>query len=160
MLFAGTKATGDKYWYGYRHPEGPDVVCVDQDFIGQFPVCRLADGDPCPESDLAACPGHSDFRGWWSTAFEGQFILYDPADLVRVAAGEMAPWEPQPYATVSLEASLLHNPTGIETDMIGDGDQRRYQIGEVGYDRMNGLLYVLEWFADGAKPVVHVWRVG
>jgi hypothetical protein len=44
-------------------------------------------------------------------------------------------------------------------EMLGTGDQRRYRIGDVTYDRNNGLLYVLELFADGAKPVVHVWRV-
>jgi hypothetical protein len=159
VLFAGTKSVGAKYWYGYPHPDGPDNVCVDPDFIGQFEVCRLADGRPCPETDLAPCPGHSDFRGWWSSAFEGQFILYDPADLARVAAGEMEPWEPQPYASISLDDVLLHNPAGVETAMIGEAPQRRYQIGEVGYDRADGLLYVLEWFADGAKPVVHVWKV-
>ncbi len=40
-----------------------------------------------------------------------------------------------------------------------EGDQRRARIGDVSYDRQSGLLYVLELYADGAKPVVHVWRV-
>ena len=159
VLFAGTKSVGDKYWYGFRHPDGPGLACVEQEMLGQFTLCRLADGSPCPESDLAPCPGHSDFRGWWSTAWEGQFILYDPADLVRVAAGELSAWEPQPYASVSLDSFLLHNPAGIETEMIGEGTQRRYQVGEVSYDRAGQRLFVLEWFADGAKPVVHVWQV-
>ena len=159
VLFAGTKSVGDKYWYGFRHPDGPDLPCVEQELIGQFTLCRLADGSPCPETDLAACPGHSDYRGWWSTAWEGQFILYDPADLAKVAAGEMEPWEPQPYASLNLDSTLLHNPAGVETEMLGEGAQRRYQVGELGYDRTNQLLYVLEWFADGPKPVVHVWRV-
>lgn len=159
VLFAGTKAIGAKYWYGFRHPDGPDRVCVETELIGQFPVCRMADGTLCPESDLAPCPGHSDYRGWWSTAFEGQFILYDPADLIRVAHGELESWEPQPYAVLGLDESLLHNPAGVEIDMIGEGRQRRYQVGEAAFDRAHGLLYVLEWFADGAKPVVHVWRV-
>jgi hypothetical protein len=43
--------------------------------------------------------------------------------------------------------------------MLGWGEQRRYRIGPAAYDRANGLLYVLELYADGAKPVVHVWRV-
>jgi hypothetical protein len=43
--------------------------------------------------------------------------------------------------------------------MLGSGPQRRYRLGDVAYDRENGLLYVLELFADGAKPAVHVWRV-
>ena len=42
---------------------------------------------------------------------------------------------------------------------VGWGDQRRYRIGAVAYDRENALLYVLEMQADESKPVVHVWRI-
>ncbi len=57
------------------------------------------------------------------------------------------------------ESRLFHNPAGVETELLGSGVQRRYKIGDVTFDRANGLLYVLELFADEAKPVVHVWRV-
>jgi hypothetical protein len=98
-------------------------------------------------------------RGWWTDVFSARFILYDPAYLARVAAGQMQPWEPQPYAIVSIDDTLFLNPDGIEPEMLGTRTQRRYRIGDVAYDRANGLLYVLELFAEGAKPVVHVWRV-
>ncbi|MFU8772936.1 MAG: hypothetical protein ACNA8H_11020, partial [Anaerolineales bacterium] len=98
LLFAGTKASGDKFWYGYTNPAGPEYPCVDGDFVGQFPVCRLADGSDCLPEDLIECSGHDDFRGWWSSHFDAQFILYDPTDLARVAVGELEPWQPQPYA--------------------------------------------------------------
>ncbi|MBI3963211.1 MAG: hypothetical protein HY335_10680 [Deinococcus sp.] len=159
VLFAGTKSTGAKYWYGYVHPAGPASPCVDAALVGQFPVCRLADGAPCPPEDLIECPGHNDYRGWWSTQFAAQFLLYDPADLARVARGAMAPWEPQPYAVLEIDEDLFLNPAGVEADLLGTGVQRRYRLGEVAYDRASGLLYVLELFADGAKPVVHVWRI-
>jgi len=55
---------------------------------------------------------------------------------------------------------LFLNPAGVEAEMLGAGVQRRHRIGAVAYDRDNGLLYVLELFADEAKPVVHVWSVG
>mgnify|MGYP001815148580 CR=1 FL=1 len=42
---------------------------------------------------------------------------------------------------------------------LGWGVQRRYRIGAVAYDRTNAFLYVLELYGEGAKPVVHVWRV-
>ncbi|WP_200284314.1 hypothetical protein [Rhabdochromatium marinum] len=42
---------------------------------------------------------------------------------------------------------------------LGQGDQHRFRIGATAYDWANDLLYVLELYADGAKPVVHVWRV-
>ncbi|MCA9977556.1 MAG: hypothetical protein KC413_17475, partial [Anaerolineales bacterium] len=159
VLFAGTKGIGDKYWYGYVNPAGPEYPCVDQDFVGQFTVCRLADGSPCPASDLTECSGHNDYRGWWSSAFAAQFILYDPADLADVAAGTLDAWEPQPYAVLNVDDYLLDNPAGIEIDLLGSGAQRHYRLGAVAYDDANGLLYVLELFADEAKPVVHVWQI-
>ena len=61
-------------------------------------------------------------------------------------------------ASLSLDSTLLHNLSNVEIEMIGEGVQRRYQVGDAGYDRAHQLLYILEWFADGAKPVVHVWR--
>lgn len=160
VLFAGTKATGAQYWYGYVNPASADKPCVDGDMVGTFTVCRMADGTPCPESDLVECGGHNDYRGWWTTRFDAQFILYDPADLADVAAGATESWAPQPYASIDIDDVLFANPSGVEPDMLGTGDQRRYRIGEAAFDRENGLLYVLELFADGAQPVVHVWHIG
>lgn len=159
VLFAGTKGTGAKYWYGYVNPAGAELPCVDEELVGQFNVCVMADGSPCPDADLRECPGHNDYRGWWSGRFDAQFILYDPADLARVAGGQMASWEPQPYAMLDIDEHLFLNPSGVEEDMLGTGDQRRGRIGAVAYDRDGSLLYVLELFADEAKPVVHVWRI-
>jgi hypothetical protein len=159
VLFAGAKGTGAKYWYGYINPAGSGYPCVDEDMVGQFTVCRLADGTPCPPADLTGCAGHTSERGWWSARFDAQFILYDPADLARVAVGQLQPWEPQPYAVLDIDEHLFLNPAGIEPDMLGTGIQRRYRIGDATYDRAHGLLYILELFADEARPVVHVWRV-
>ncbi len=163
VLFAGTKSTGTKYWYGYIHPAGSEQVCVDAD-VTDFTTCRMADGSPCPPSDFSGCCDESagtciSDRGWWSTRFDAQFILYDPADFARVAGGQLEPWQPQPYATLDLDDHLYLNPPEWDEVNLGWGDQRRFRIGDVTFDRANGLLYVLEWFADGAKPVVHVWRV-
>jgi hypothetical protein len=159
VLFAGTKSTGAKYWYGWVNPAGPELPCVAEAMIPDFTVCRLADGTPCPPEDFVECAGHNDYRGWWTTRWDAQFLLYDPADLARVAAGEIASWEPQPYATVNIDEYLYLNPAGVEPDLLGTGVQRRYRIGEVAYDRANGFLYILEMFADEAQPVVHVWSV-
>ncbi|MCI0520594.1 MAG: hypothetical protein L0Z70_10110 [Chloroflexi bacterium] len=159
VLFAGNKSLGEKYWYGFANPAGTQFPCVEQEMVDQFTLCRLADGTHCPPDDLVECAGHNDYRGWWSTRFEAQFIFYDPADLARVAVGEMQPWEPQPYAVLSVDERLFLNPSGVEADMLGTGAQRRYRIGEVAYDRASGNLYVLELFADGAQPVIHVWNI-
>jgi hypothetical protein len=159
VLFAGTKATGAKYWYGWVNPAGPELPCVEADLVDEFTLCRMADGTSCPPEDLRGCQGHNDYRGWWSARFDAQIILYDPAQLAQVAAGTLEPWEPQPYATLDIDEHLYLDPPEWELDTLGRGDQRRMRIGDVAYDRANDLLYVLELYADGAKPVVHVWRV-
>jgi hypothetical protein len=159
VLFAGAKGIGAKYWYGYINPLGSQYPCVDAAFVGQFPVCRLANGQPCPQSDLIECTNHTSERGWWSNRWDARMILYDPADLAKVAAGELNSWEPQPYSYLSIHDRLFLNPSGIDPDALGSGEQRRSVIGDVAFDRAHGLLYVLELFADQAKPVVHVWLV-
>ena len=163
LLFAGTKATGDKYWYGYRHPDGPQYPCVDPHFT-DFTTCRTASGDACPAQDFSGCCDEGDdtcmsYRGWWSTRFDAQFILYDPADLAEVAAGSLEPWQPQPYATLDIDEHLYLDPPEWEVIAVGSGEQRRYRIAAAAYGHGTDLLYVLEQLADGGKPVVHVWRV-
>ena len=159
VLFAGTKSIGAMFWYGFVNPAGPQAPCVAKEFVGQFEVCRLANGNACPARHLKECSGHNGYRGWWSTRFEAQFILYDPADLASVAAEQIEPWKPQPYAQLSLDQHLFLNPAGIEPATLGQGAQRRYRIGAVAFDDQNDRLFVLELFADGDKPVVHVWNV-
>ncbi len=159
LVFAGTKSNGDKYWYGYRDLKDVNRPCVEVEIIGQFPLCRLRDGALCGNEDLKGCASHDEYRGWWSTHFDAELIFYNPDDLARVALGELQPWEPQPYAVLDIDEHLLLNPDGVEPGMLGTGDQRRYRIGEAAFDRRSGTLYLLEWFADGAAPLVHVWRV-
>ncbi len=159
VLFVGTKGVGEKYWYGWVNPQGAQSPCVETEMLGSFTLCRLADGTPCPQEDLLGCSGHTDYRGWWSSRFAARFILYNPDDLARVAQGELAPDEPQPYAYLDVDEHLFLNADTVEPDMLGTGDQRRGRIGDAAYDREHQLLYVLELFADGAQPVVHVWRV-
>ena len=88
-------------------------------------------------------------RGWWSTRFQAQMIFYDPAHLAAVARGEMAPWAPQPYATLNLDPYLY---------AVHD-EQQLYRLGGAAFDPERGLLYVLERLADEDRPLVHVWRV-
>ena len=163
VLFCGTKSVGTKYWYGYINPAGPNIPCVDAD-VTDFTTCRMADGSPCPPEDFTGCCDPDlgnciSLRGWWSTHFDGSIIFYDPAQLAQVATGAIHSWEPQPYAMLDIDEVLYLNPSATDLEMLGWGDQRRYRIGDMAYDPAGGLLYVLELFADGAKPVVHVWEV-
>ncbi|NSW50941.1 MAG: hypothetical protein HPY85_00360 [Anaerolineae bacterium] len=159
VIFAGTKATGAKTWYGWQHPAGPEFPCIETELRDEFVTCRLADGTPCPSEDLSGCTGHNDYRGWWSSEFQAQILFYDPADLARVANGTMEAWQPQPYAVMTIDDVLYHNPDNVETNMLGNGVQRRARIGDIAFDTANGTLYILELFADGAQPVVHVWQI-
>ncbi len=163
VIFAGTKANGEKYWYGYIHPNGPDKVCVDAN-VTDFDTCRLADGNPCDSSDLDGCcnedsVGCVSMRGWWSSRFDAEIIFYDPADLAKVATGKMEAWEPQPYAILDIDEHLFLSAPEWDEIMVGWGNQRRYRIGDVAYDRQNGLIYILELYTDDAKPIVHVWHI-
>jgi len=163
VIFTGTKATGDQYWYGYMHPDGPSKVCVDQ-HVTDFPTCRNADGSVCPPSDTYGCCEEEkdtciSMRGWWSNRFDAEIIFYDPADLSRVALGEADPWQPQPYAVLDIDQYLYLSPPEWDNMMLGYGDQRRYRIGDAAFDQENGYLYILELFADEAKPIVHVWHI-
>jgi hypothetical protein len=127
-------------------------------------MCRYADNSYCSQQELGGCCDAEEGtcvsnRGWWSSRFDAQMILYDPADLAKVANGEWESWMPQPYAVIDIDEPLYLSPPEWERMMLGWGDQRRKRIGDVAYDRQNGLLYVLELYADEAKPVVHVWQV-
>ena len=160
VVFAGTKGGGKRYWYGWINPEGPDYPCPEMEYAGEYTVCRKDDASPCPESEIHGCEGHNDYRGWWSSSFDAEIILYDPADLAAVATGAMNSWQPQPYAVLSIDKYLYHNPDRVETGMIGEGQQRRFRVGDITYDRENQILYLAELYADGAKPVIHAWSVG
>jgi len=159
VVFAGTKGTGDKSWYGWIHPDGPETPCVETALVGEFTVCWNADGTPCPDSDLGGCAGHSDFRGWWSSRFTAWLLFYDTGELAQVAAGSLSPSSPQPYAWLDIDSRLFLTGDQVEPGMLGQGQQRRGRIGAVAFDRASGRLYVLELFADAAKPVVHAFGV-
>jgi len=163
VLFAGTKSNGAKYWYGYINDAGPQYACVDAQ-ITDFVTCRMANGSPCPSEDFSGCCDADagecvSGRGWWSTRFDAQFILFDPNQFAEVAAGHLEAWQPQPYAVIDIDEQLFFNPPEWDLVTLGFGDQRRDRVGDISYDRANGLLYVLELYGDGGKPVVHVWRL-
>ncbi len=163
VLFAGTKSNGAKYWYGYINPGGPELACVDAD-VTDFTTCRNADGSACSPADFSGCCSAEagacvSNRGWWTTRFDAELILFDPNDLAKVANGQMESWQPQPYAVIDIDERLYLNPPEWDLVELGWGDQRRARIGDVSYDRQSGLLYVLELYADGAMPIIHVWQI-
>ncbi len=132
--------------------------------VTDFTTCRNADGTACPQQDFSGCCDANvgacvSNRGWWTTRFDAEFILFDPDDLAKVANGQMESWQPQPYAVIDIDERLYLNPPEWDLVELGWGDQRRARIGDVSYDRQSGLLYVLELYADGAMPIIHVWQI-
>jgi hypothetical protein len=89
-------------------------------------------------------------RGWWSDSFRGQIIFYNPSDLAAVAEEKKESYEPQPYATLNIDDVLYNKPE----------DQFRF-MGDVAFDRVNGILYIFEYLGDAAaeKSLVHVWKI-
>ncbi|HOX42264.1 MAG TPA: hypothetical protein PK668_01640 [Myxococcota bacterium] len=168
VVFVGAKAVGPQSWYGWQRCPCGQVPCAEREEIGG-PGCFEADGARCalPDDHYCACgdsgcdPACFGERGWWSQGWEAQALFYDPAELARVAAGELGPDQPQPYACLSLADRLfLVSLPGTETGQ-GSPPMRRYQLGAVAYDRARNLLYVSEQLADpdSQGPVVHVWQV-
>ena len=127
VIFVGTKALGET-WYGFADgtvwPEEPPYPPV-----------------PAPPNDE---------RGWWAEGFGARILFYDPADLAAVARGEAAPWQPQPYAVMDVDAQLYH--------VIAP--QQWHRVGAAAFDRERGLLYIMEPLADEDRSLIHVWQVG
>lgn len=158
VVFVGTKSAGTRYWYGYLHPT-EDYPLIEESMIGEFVLCRYADGTPCFTYATTSDEPLASVRGWWSDTFYARFLFYDPAALALVAKGALAPFEIQPYTHMDVDEYLFLNPAKVEEWMLGTGARRNHRLGDVAYCRERGLLFVLELFSDREQPVVHVWRL-
>ncbi len=83
------------------------------------------------------------------TASEGVAAI--GADTIRSGGGTsagrpVAPYEPQPYATLIIDPYLY----SIQSR------QQKHHLGAVAFDRENGILYVLEPLADEEKSLIQV----
>jgi hypothetical protein len=105
--------------------------------------------DPNPKA--AGCTGQ---RGWRAANPKPAFLFYRPRDLADVANGLKRPWEVEWYAKLDLSSYMLRRylPTMLTTGADAEDILMTF-------DRSRGLIYVSESFADGPKPVVHVFKV-
>ena len=136
VVFIGLKGIGT-CWYGYS-----DGTVVPTDG---------SEGPPAP-------PYPNNDRGWWSTSFQAQLVFYNPSDFGAVAAGTMAPYQPQPYAAMDLD-SYLWNLDKVNHSNF-NVNQNKYRIGGLAFDRTNRLIYIAEDRGDAAneRPLIHVFR--
>ncbi len=168
VVFAGAKAIGPRSWYGWQRCPCGEAPCAEREELGG-PGCFEADQSRCPAALVTYCecgqqgcdPNCFGERGWWTQGWEAQLLFYDPAQLARVAAGEISPDQPQPYACMGLSDKLFLTELSDMIEAEGRPPMRRYQLGAVAYDRIGGFLYVTELMADPDLygPVVHVWEV-
>ena len=135
VVFVGTKALGSS-WYGFANGVVWEYDCVEQ--------------------NPPTCPEYPDWpydnRGFWAEGYQAQMIFYNSADLALVARGEMQTWEPQPYATLVLD-DYLFDPE------LNHADYKRDLVGAMAFDRVHGLVFVIERMADEYKSVIHVWEL-
>jgi hypothetical protein len=105
--------------------------------------------DPNPAAN--GCSGN---RGWRAADPHAALLFYNPAEVIAVANGAKAPSSPQWYARLDITPYLLRTypPTMLTTG--ADAEDALLT-----FDRARGLLYVSESFADGNRPVVHVFSV-
>jgi hypothetical protein len=134
LIFVGTKAVG-RSWYGFSNGV-------------EYPISGDAD-EEYPEVP----PWPHDDRGWWSEEISAQMLFYDPSELAMVAQGEMETWEPQPYATLTLDDYLFDPGFDYERG-------KRYLLGAATFDRIDGLIYIIERLADeGDRSLVHIFKI-
>jgi hypothetical protein len=133
VIFVGTKATGVN-WYGFangvRYPTSGD------------PNETIPEVPPWPYDD----------RGWWSEGVSAQILFFDPEELAAVAHGDIATWEPQPYATMAID-DVLFDP-GVDLERY-----KRYLLGAAAFDRERGFLYIVERNADEERSLIHVYKL-
>lgn len=85
-------------------------------------------------------------KGYHNWPYETHYVFYDPADLAKVAQGQLAPNKILPYAT--------YTPTGKEFwNSCGS-------VGGVTYDQQRSRLFVVEPSGGPfGAPITHVYRV-
>jgi hypothetical protein len=133
VVFVGTKALG-KTWYGFANGIEWPYDC--------------AETNSCP--DVPDWPYED--RGFWAADYEAQIIFFDPDELAAVITDQKETWEPQPYATLSIQ-DVLFDP---------ELDPARYKrdfVGAAAFDRSSGILFIIERLGDEYKSVIHVWQV-
>lgn len=103
------------------------------------------------------CAGIDNGSGWTcgdstssDPAYRTALYFYDPDDIAQVALGNLDPWDPQPYAALSL------------TDVQWNTTECAPGFGDIEYDATNGRIYMSQPEEDGVnepKPLIHVFDI-
>ena len=115
---------------------------------GQGTSDRSLDRTPVPGTNgqvLYVYDPASGSKGCHAYPYVAYIWAYRAADLARVAAGQLQFWQVVPYAT--WELPLPFGPEGQ------DG------VGGAAYDPATNRIFVCQYNAVGASPIIHVYRV-
>ncbi len=125
VMFIGTKAHGNN-WYGWQG-EKMRLEWVEAD----LPFPEFYDTDP-------------DGKGWRAESYVPMAVFYNPADLAKVAAGKMKPFEPQPYAAWRFDKNIFFGS--------------KAEISSACYDAIHQRLFVTEFNApNDGWLIIHVF---
>jgi hypothetical protein len=97
---------------------------------------------PTPDGTIWCYDPDNSSKGTHAYPYVPEVWAYDAAALAAVRAGHRRPWQVRPYAVWRLSL-----PFGSP------------QIGGAAYDPASGLIYLSQQYADGAAPVIEVFRV-
>jgi hypothetical protein len=127
---------------------------IDYDYTrGYYGYSNYLSAPQCDPTPSAQCLQYGG-RGWHQSDPHPAFLFYDPADLAAVAHGTKNSWEVQWYAKFDLAPYMFR--TYPDTMLVTGADTEDLLMT---FDRARGIIYVSESFADGAKPVIHVFRI-
>lgn len=130
VLFAGTHGVG-RTWYGFANGVEYPLGGNENEVYPEVPA-----------------PPYEQ-RGWWNDDFRPVLMFYSPMDLAAAATGELPVNQVQPCALLDLSSFMLHEKRDTDMQLLGD----------MTYDSTRGLMYLQELFADGDRPVIHVFRI-
>ena len=115
---------------------------------GQGTSDRSLDRTPVPGTNGAVLYVYdpaSGGKGCHAYPYVAYVWAYRAADLARVASGQIQPWQTVPYAT--WELPMPFGPDGQDS------------VGGAAYDPATQRLFVCQYNAVSASPIIHVYRV-
>jgi hypothetical protein len=99
-------------------------------------------GKPTPDGTTYCYDPDASSKGTHAYPYEAQVWAYDANQLAALRAGHLRPWQVKPYATWRLRMPFTSSA-----------------IGGAAYDPGHGLIYVSQQGAEGAAPVIDVYKV-
>lgn len=93
----------------------------------------------------------NDGKGWLGAPYAPRVMFYNPADLARVAAGEIEPWQIEPYRSWDPSEYLIPTCDWLLTSVSFDEASRRLYVVQVKADYTQNRYSPL--------PVIHVFSV-